>query len=189
MDKKANGSKKCMVKGKRKSKDYKECLKKNKTILKSQKVSGVRHTMYSRKKVNKTALSANDIRSNTNACYGVILYPYGIDPWRTCKAKLMKHSKTKLNIVINFDQVTGKNTQRHSPRLPQISNHPYRSLIEGASGSVKTNILLNLIGHQPDTDKIYLYAKDLYKYQYQYLINKREYVGLKHFKNPKTFTE
>ena len=30
------------------------------------------------------------------------------------------------------------------------------------SGSGKTNLLLNLIENQPDTDKIYLYAKDPY---------------------------
>ena len=37
---------------------------------------------------------------------------------------------------------------------------------------------MNLINSQPDIDKIYLYAKDLYEAKYQYLINKREKVGL-----------
>ena len=46
--------------------------------------------------------------------------------------------------------------------------------IEG-SGSGKTNPLLNLIQNQSSIDKINLYAK------YQYLINKREKVDLKHF--------
>ena len=33
--------------------------------------------------------------------------------------------------------------------------------------------------NQPDIDKIYLYAKDPYESKYQYLINKREGVGIK----------
>ena len=39
---------------------------------------------------------------------------------------------------------------------------------------------MNLINNQPDIDKIYLYAKDPYETKYQYLINKREKVGLNH---------
>ena len=48
---------------------------------------------------------------------------------------------------------------------------------------------MNLIEKKPDIDKIYLYAKDLYEAKYQYLINKREGVGIDHFNDPKTFTE
>ena len=48
---------------------------------------------------------------------------------------------------------------------------------------------MNLINNQPDIDKTYLYAKDTYKGKYQYLINKREKVGLDHFKDPKAFME
>ena len=48
---------------------------------------------------------------------------------------------------------------------------------------------MNLINNQPDIDKIYLYAKDPYVKKYQYLINKREKVGLNHFNDPKTFME
>ena len=62
-----------------------------------------------------------------------------------------------------------------------FSDHPYRILIVGGSGSGKTNLLLNLIENQPDIDKTYLYAKDPYESKYQYLINKREGVGINHF--------
>ena len=48
---------------------------------------------------------------------------------------------------------------------------------------------MNLINNQPDIDKIYLYAKDPYETKYQYLINKREKVGLDHFDGPKAFME
>ena len=50
-------------------------------------------------------------------------------------------------------------------------------------------MLLNLIGNQPDIDEIYLYTKDPYKAKYQYLINKREGVGINHFNDPKAFIE
>ena len=56
-------------------------------------------------------------------------------------------------------------------------------------GSGKTNAWFNLINSQPDIDKIYLCAKDPYKKKYQYLINKREKVGLSHFNDPKAFIE
>ena len=46
----------------------------------------------------------------------------------------------------------------------------------GGSGSGKTNALLNLINHQLDIDKIYLYAKDPYA-KYHRLINKHQSVG------------
>ena len=70
-----------------------------------------------------------------------------------------------------------------------IPDHPYRVLIVGGSGSGKRNSLLSLINNQPDIDKIYLYAKDPYEAKYQYLINKREGVGINHFNDPKAFIE
>ena len=62
-------------------------------------------------------------------------------------------------------------------------------LIIGGAGSGKANVLLNLIEKQPDIDKMYLYAKDPYEAKYQYLINKREGVGVDHFNDPKAFIE
>ena len=50
-------------------------------------------------------------------------------------------------------------------------------------------MLLNLIENQPDIDKVYFYDKNPYEAKYQYLINKRESVGINHFKNPKAFIE
>ena len=42
---------------------------------------------------------------------------------------------------------------------------------------------MNLIENQPDNDKIYLYAKDLYEAKHQYLINIREKRDIGHFNN------
>ena len=91
--------------------------------------------------------------------------------------------------MINFDDYTNENTIEHNSKWPHIPDHPYRILIVGGSGSGKTNALLNLINNQSDIDKIYLYAKDPYEKKYQYLINKREKVGLNHFNDPKAFME
>ena len=46
---------------------------------------------------------------------------------------------------------------------------------------------MNLIENQPNIGKINLYAKDTYEAKYQYLINKRESVGIIHFNDPKAF--
>ena len=84
------------------------------------------------------------------------------------------------------------NTQRkkeHNINWPYIPDHPYRILIIGGSGSGKTNTLLNLINNQQDIDKIYLYAKDPYEGKYQFLIKKRESIGLKYFNDAKAFIE
>ena len=91
--------------------------------------------------------------------------------------------------MINFDNYTNENKKQHNSKWPHIPDHPYRILIVGGSGSLKTNALLNLINNQPDIDKIYLYAKDLYEAKYQYLINKREKVGLDNFKDLRAFIE
>ena len=89
--------------------------------------------------------------------------------------------------MINFDNYANENKTKHNKNWPYIPDHPYRILIIGGSGSGKTNLLLNLIETQPDIDKIYLYAKDAYEAKYQYLINKRENVGINHFNDPKVF--
>ena len=91
--------------------------------------------------------------------------------------------------MISFDNYTDENKTEHNPKWPYIPDHPYRILIAGGSRSRKTNALLNLINNQPDIYKIYLYAKDPYEGNYQYLIIKREKVGLDHFKDSKAFME
>ena len=45
------------------------------------------------------------------------------------------------------------------------------------------------LNNQLDIGKIYLYAKDPYEEKYQFLINKRESTGFKHFNDPKAIIE
>ena len=85
--------------------------------------------------------------------------------------------------MLNLDNiVSNKNTSSS-----EHNNWPFRMLIIGPSGSGKTNTLLNLIIDLHPIDKIYLYAKDLHESKYEYLINKREQVGIKNLNDPHAF--
>ena len=91
--------------------------------------------------------------------------------------------------MINFDDYVNENKTEHNEKWPYIPDHPYRIIIIGGSGSGKTNALINLINEQNDIDKNYLYARDLSEPKYEYLIKKREDVGIKHLNNPNAFIE
>ena len=88
--------------------------------------------------------------------------------------------------MINFDDYANENKTKYNLKWPYIQDHPYRILTIGGSGSGIIKALLNL-NNQPNLDKIYLYAKDPCEAKYQFLINKRESTGLKHFHNLKAF--
>ena len=91
--------------------------------------------------------------------------------------------------MINLDSITNENNKEHNKKWPYILDYLYRILIYGGSGSGKRNALLHLIKEQDDIYKIYLYAKDLSKSKYEFLIKKREYIGTKHFSDPNVFIE
>ena len=91
--------------------------------------------------------------------------------------------------MINFDDYANESKTELNLKWLFIPDHPYRILIIGDSLSGKTNALLILVNNQPDIDKIYFYVKDPYEAKCQFLINKRESIGLKHSNDPKTFIE
>ena len=78
---------------------------------------------------------------------------------------------------------------QNNPDWSQTLDHPYRILITGGSESGKTKVLLNIISHQEDIDKIYLYDKNPYGGKYQLLINKREGLDLKLFSDSKALIQ
>ena len=83
--------------------------------------------------------------------------------------------------MFNLDVITNENNRDHNKKWP------FRMLIIGPSGSGKTNALLNLIQQQDNDnliDRIYFYAKDLNEPKYQFSIEKREDVGIKHLNDP-----
>ena len=91
--------------------------------------------------------------------------------------------------MIDLDSITNENNKEHNEKWPYILGHLHRILIIGGSGSGKTNTLLNLIKEQDDIDKIYLYAKDLSKPKYEFLIKKQENAGIKHLNDVNVFIE
>ena len=88
---------------------------------------------------------------------------------------------------MNLDSITNKNNKEHNEKWPNIPDHPCRIMIIGSSVSAKTNALLNLINEQNDTEKFYLYPKDLSEAKYEISNNNRENVGIKHFNDPNAF--
>ena len=85
--------------------------------------------------------------------------------------------------MLNLDNIVSNKKENIN------NNWPFRMLIIGPSGSGKTNVLLHLINNLHPIDKIHLYAKDIHEPKYQYLINKREHVGIKNLDDPKGFIE
>ena len=85
--------------------------------------------------------------------------------------------------MLNLDDIVSNKKEKKNHVLP------FRMLIIGPSGSGKTNTLLHLINNLHLIDKIYLYAKDIHEPKYEYLINKREQVGIKNLNDPHAFIE
>ena len=54
--------------------------------------------------------------------------------------------------MISYDDAAKENMNVHNSNWPQISDHPYKILIIGGSGSGKANALINLIKWQDDDD-------------------------------------
>ena len=47
--------------------------------------------------------------------------------------------------MINLDSNTTENNKKHNEKWPYVTDHQYRIIIIGGSGSGKTNTLLNLM--------------------------------------------
>ena len=73
--------------------DYKDCLLNNEIILKSQqRFKSERHDAYT-EKINKIALSSNDVK-RLQIFDKIISYPYGTNVGKVCKTELLR----KVNI-------------------------------------------------------------------------------------------
>ena len=92
-DKKAKGTKKCVIKRRLKFNDYKDCLLNNEIMLKSQqRFKSEKHDVYTAE-VNKIALSSNDDK-RLQTFDRITSYPYGTSAGKVCKTELL----TKVNI-------------------------------------------------------------------------------------------
>ena len=91
--------------------------------------------------------------------------------------------------MINLDSITNEKNKEYSQKWPYIPDHPYRILIIGGSGSGKTKVLINSMNEQENFNKIYLYAEDLSKPKYEFLIKKRKNAGIKYLNDPNEVIE
>ena len=67
--------------------------------------------------------------------------------------------------------------ENHNPNWPYIPDNPIDSeLLVVQDQKTKMSLIKN---QQPDTDKIFLYAKNSVKLKYQFLINGREKIEIK----------
>ena len=181
--KKAKGTKKYEIKRELMFKNYKDCQSNDEIILKSQQRFKRDHRCVYTEQINKTALSSN-VDKGLQTFDKITTYPSGTNAFKVCESEMLCKTQN-----IDFDDYANQNKTEYNLKWSYIPDHPQRILIIGGSGPGKTNGLLNLINNQSDIDKLYLCAKDPHKAKYQFLINKRENTGLKHFNGPKAFIE
>ena len=93
-DKKAKGTKKCVIKRILKLNDYKNCLLDNEIMLKShQRFKSEAHNVYT-EDINKIALSIND-HKRLQTYDRITSYPYGTSAGKICKTEML--SKVNIN--------------------------------------------------------------------------------------------
>ena len=93
-DKKAKGTKKCVIKRRLKFSDYKDCLLNNEIILKSQqRFKSERYGVYI-DEVNKIALSSNDDK-RLQTFDRITSYIYGTSAGKVCKTELLSKVSIK----------------------------------------------------------------------------------------------
>ena len=86
-NKKAKGTKKCLIKRRFMFENYKDSLFNNKTILKSQlRFKSDHHDVYT-EEVNKIALNSND-DTRLQTFDRVTTYPYGINAFKVCESEM-----------------------------------------------------------------------------------------------------
>ena len=93
-DKKAKGTKKCVIKRRLKFNDYKDCLLNNEIVLKSQqRFKSERHDVYT-EEINKIAPRCNgDKRLQTFD--RITSYPYGTSAGKVCRTELLNQLNIK----------------------------------------------------------------------------------------------
>ena len=93
-DKKAKGTKKCVIKQRLKFNDYKDCLLNNEIVLKSQeRFKSERHDVYT-EEINKIALSSIDDK-RLQTYDRITSYHYGTSAGKVCKTELLSKVNTK----------------------------------------------------------------------------------------------
>ena len=100
INKKAKGTKKCVIKGRLMLKNYKDCLFNDKKILKSQQRFKSDHHEVHTEEVNKIALSSDD-NKRLQTFDGNITLLYGANAFIVCESEMLKvcEAKEKLKML------------------------------------------------------------------------------------------
>ena len=93
-NKKAKGTKKCIVKRELTFKNYVDCLFNDKTVIKSQQRFRSDHHRVCTEEVNKIALSSNDDK-RLQTSDKVTTYPYGTNAFKGCESEILVKLKQK----------------------------------------------------------------------------------------------
>ena len=94
INKKAKGTKKCVIKRRLMSKNYKDCLFNGKIILKpQQRFKSDHHEVYT-EEVNKISLSSDD-NKKLQTFGRVITYPHGTNTFIVCDGEMLKVCEVK----------------------------------------------------------------------------------------------
>ena len=107
-DKKAKGTKKCVIKRTLKFNDYKYCILNNEVILKpQQRFKSERHDVYT-EEINNIALSSNDDKK-LQTFDRITSYPYGTSVGKVRKTELLSKVNIKLLILMSILMKIKKN--------------------------------------------------------------------------------
>ena len=72
---------------------------------------------------------------------------------------------------INFDDYIEKNDTEYINKNPFVPQHPSNTVIVGATGCSKTNLLFNILTLNPVYEKIYIITKES-EDKYNFLLDK-----------------
>ena len=119
-NKRAKGTKKCIVKREITFKNYVDALFKGKVLIKSQQQFRIDHHKVYTEKVNKIALSSNDDK-RIKTFDKVTTYPYGTNAFMVCENEMLlkKYKNEKNNLSIKMTKTNIK-TKSENPQLKKI---------------------------------------------------------------------
>ena len=91
-EKKAKGTKKCVIKRELMFENYKDCLFNGEVILKSQQIFKSDHHKVYTEEVNKIALSSNDDK-RLQTHDKITTYPYGTNAFKVCESEMLNNKR------------------------------------------------------------------------------------------------
>ena len=99
--KKANGTKKCIIKRELMFKNFWDCLFNNKIILESQQRFKSDYRNVYTEQINKITLSSNDDK-RLQTFHKITTYPYGANAFRVCESEMLSKYKWLILMIVQM---------------------------------------------------------------------------------------